>query len=120
MIRRVTLLVCAIVVASASHASAQAAAAPRAWTFDASADTYILPDEPNYVQPTIAADRDWLHLDLRFNYERLTRELARILPAGVWIGSSIVDSPFASTGLFQPRVSCPPVVSSRESTISSV
>ncbi len=24
--------------------------------------------------------------DLRFNYERLTRELARILPAGVWIG----------------------------------
>ena len=71
MIRRVTLLVCAIVVASASHASAQAAAAPRAWTFDASANTYILPDEPNYVQPTIAADRDWLHLDLRFNYEDL-------------------------------------------------
>jgi Tfp pilus assembly protein PilN len=24
--------------------------------------------------------------DLRFNYEKLTRELARILPAGVWIG----------------------------------
>jgi Tfp pilus assembly protein PilN len=24
--------------------------------------------------------------DLRFNYERLTRELARILPAGVWVG----------------------------------
>jgi len=71
MIRRATLLVSAILVAPASDASAQAAAAPRAWTFDVSANTYILPDERNYVQPTIAADRRWLHLDLRVNYEDL-------------------------------------------------
>ena len=24
--------------------------------------------------------------DTRFNYERLTREVARILPSGVWVG----------------------------------
>ena len=48
-----------------------AAAAEKAWSFSASATTYLLPDESNYVQPTIAADRGWLHLEGRFNYEDL-------------------------------------------------
>ena len=39
------------------------------WSLDASAYTYIVPDTRNYVQPTVAADRDRLHLEARFNYE---------------------------------------------------
>jgi len=33
---------------------APAAAPEKAWSFSASAYTYVLPDDPNYVQPTIA------------------------------------------------------------------
>jgi hypothetical protein len=49
---------------------AQATAVPeKAWSFSASAATYVLPDEPDYVQPAITADHGWLHLEGRFNYE---------------------------------------------------
>jgi len=30
---------------------------------------YVLPDEGNYVQPTVAGDRGGLHLEGRYNYE---------------------------------------------------
>jgi hypothetical protein len=42
---------------------------PTPWTFSAIAFTYVLPEEPNYVQPTVTADRGRLHLEARFNYE---------------------------------------------------
>jgi hypothetical protein len=42
-----------------------------AWSFSASAYTYIVPDSGNYVQPTVTADRGWLHLEARYNYEAL-------------------------------------------------
>jgi hypothetical protein len=45
--------------------------AGKVWSFSASAYTYVLPDEPNYVQPTFSADRGRLHLEGRFNYEDL-------------------------------------------------
>ena len=45
------------------------AAAEKAWAFSASAATYVLPDEPDFVQPSFSADRGWLHLEGRFNYE---------------------------------------------------
>ena len=32
---------------------------------------YLVPDSRDYVQPTITADRDWLHLEARYNYEDL-------------------------------------------------
>jgi hypothetical protein len=41
------------------------------WSFSASAYTYILPDSGNYGQPTFTADRGWLHLEARYNYEAL-------------------------------------------------
>ena len=41
------------------------------WSFSASAYTYVVPDDRNYVQPTVTADRGWLHLEARFNYEDL-------------------------------------------------
>jgi hypothetical protein len=51
-------------------ASAQTPASPPpVWAFSASGYTYILPDEPNYLQPTVTADRRRLHLEARFNYE---------------------------------------------------
>ena len=36
-----------------------------------SAATYIVPNDQEYAQPTFTADRDWLHLEARYNYESL-------------------------------------------------
>jgi hypothetical protein len=59
----------------ASVASAQAApdapASPKPWEFSASAYGYLVPDSSDYVQPTFTADRGWLHLEGRYNYEEL-------------------------------------------------
>jgi hypothetical protein len=55
------------------------AAADRTWSFSASAYTYIVPDNREYVQPTFTADRGWLHLEARYNYENLETGSA-------WIG----------------------------------
>ena len=41
------------------------------WAFSAWAYGYLVPDGGDYVQPTITADRDWLHLEARYNYEAL-------------------------------------------------
>jgi len=59
-----------VITATGSQAPA-AGAGERTWSFYASAYTYILPDNQEYVQPTLAADRGWLHLEGRFNYEDL-------------------------------------------------
>jgi hypothetical protein len=42
-----------------------------AWSISASAYIYFPPDSQDYVQPTIRADRNWLHLEARDNYEAL-------------------------------------------------
>ena len=80
--------VVAIVLACAAPAAGQGSApAPRPggeatssttdetasveWSFSAAAYTYLLPDEGNYAQPTFTADRSWLHLEARVNYEDL-------------------------------------------------
>jgi hypothetical protein len=63
--------------------AAPAATAPeaddKAWAFSASASTYVVPDDHDYVQPTITADRGRLHLETRFNYEALDT-------ASAWLG----------------------------------
>ena len=41
------------------------------WSFSASAAGYIVPEGRSYVQPTITADHNWLHLEARYNYEAL-------------------------------------------------
>jgi hypothetical protein len=41
------------------------------WAFTASAYAYFVPDSRDYVQPTFTADRGWLHLEARYNYEDL-------------------------------------------------
>jgi hypothetical protein len=74
----------AIVVLSAAHVSAQTATPDPApeWTFDASLYTYFLPEEGNYAQPTIAANRGWLHLSAKVNYEDLNT-------GSIWIGYNL-------------------------------
>src|ERR1044071_8603769 len=59
---------CLCVIAIAAP-SALAQEADPAWSFSASAYTYFVPDDHEYIQPTITADRDWLHLEARYNYE---------------------------------------------------
>jgi hypothetical protein len=51
----------------------------KAWSFSASVYTYIVPGDSDYAQPTITADRDWLHLEARYNYEALET-------GSVWLG----------------------------------
>jgi hypothetical protein len=41
------------------------------WSFALSASAYFVPNDREYVQPTVAVDRDWLHLEARYNYEDL-------------------------------------------------
>jgi hypothetical protein len=40
-----------------------------AWAFSAAVYFYQVVDDRNYAQPTITADRGWLHLSARYNYE---------------------------------------------------
>lgn len=49
------------------------------WSFSVSAATYLVPDDRDFFQPTLAADRGWLHLEARYNYENLDT-------GSVWIG----------------------------------
>ena len=59
----------------AAKPPAQAAeTAAKKWEFSASAYTYFVPDSEDsddYVQPTLTADRGWLHLEARYNYEAI-------------------------------------------------
>lgn len=43
----------------------------QSWSFNASASWYLVPDSRDYIQPTFTADRHWLHLETRYNYEDL-------------------------------------------------
>ena len=44
-------------------------ASAKAWSFDASVYTYFVPDSHDTVSPVVMADRGWLHLETRYNYE---------------------------------------------------
>jgi len=55
-------------------AFAQTSTAPEdepAWEFSIAGYTYFVPDDSNFLQPTFTADRGWLHLEARYNYEAL-------------------------------------------------
>ena len=49
------------------------------WSFSLYATTYLVPDDREYVQPTFTADRGWLHIETRYNYESLDT-------GSVWLG----------------------------------
>lgn len=52
------------------------------WEFSASVMVFIVPDDQDCVQPTFTADRDWLHLEGRYNYEALDT-------ASLWLGFNL-------------------------------
>lgn len=49
------------------------------WTFSASVYTYVVPDQDDYVQPTITADYGAWHFEGRYNYEAQDT-------ASLWVG----------------------------------
>jgi len=53
------------------------------WAFTFIADGYIVPDEDGYVTPIVTADRGWLHLEARYNYEDLRT-------GSLWVGYTFI------------------------------
>jgi hypothetical protein len=64
-----------------SQETAPQPATPR-WSFSASTYVYFIPDSHEYIQPTVTADRDWLHLEARYNYEDMNT-------ASAWVGYNL-------------------------------
>ena len=61
MIKRLLLCACVLTLYTVpAHAQT---------SFNASVYFYAVPDDDNYVQPTVRADADRLHLEARYNYE---------------------------------------------------
>jgi hypothetical protein len=89
MARRTLTAVVAALFLLAGNASGQTtsssptAPAPQTattpWSFTFSAYTYLVPDSQNYVNPNFTADRGWLHLEARYNYEA-------IKAGSLWVG----------------------------------
>jgi len=84
--RRLFALLLVLAVASIARAQ-EAAEEEKAWTFSASVYTYFVPDSHEYLQPTITADHDWLHLEARYNYEAQNT-------ASVWAGYNLAGTLF--------------------------
>ncbi len=53
------------------HKTATAPAPQNPWSYSLTFDAYVVPHGPSYVDPLLTADRDWLHLEARYNYENL-------------------------------------------------
>ena len=71
VIPRIAFAIAMAIILAGGSAHAQTTTDERAWSFSASALTYVVPDSQNYVQPTVTADRGALHLEARYNYENL-------------------------------------------------
>jgi len=64
----IAMLIPASVHGQEPVAAGVSTAEPR-WSLGIAAAWYMLPEESDYIQPTIKADRDWLHLETRYAYE---------------------------------------------------
>ena len=70
-VRTVSLALLLLTLTAATAAAQTAGEAEPEWEFSAGVFTYFIPDDGNYAQPTFTADRDALHLEVRYNYEAL-------------------------------------------------
>ena len=52
------------------------------WSFTTSLYGYIAPESKDYVNPNFTADRGWLHLEARYNYEAL-------YTGSLWVGYNL-------------------------------
>ena len=57
-------------------------AAGKEWAFYASVYGYIVPESRDYVNVNFSADRGWLHLEARYNYEALDT-------GSLWVGYNL-------------------------------
>ena len=65
---------------SPSSGPAKSADAPKnPWAYNLTVDGYIVPEDQSYVDPVLTADRNWLHLEARYNYENLRT-------GSLWVG----------------------------------
>lgn len=86
MLIRALVFLFALGIAASSRAQTTppaptASGASPSWSGSASLYAYAVPDDDNFVQPTVAVDHESLHLEARFNYEDLDT-------ASGWIGKS--------------------------------
>ena len=83
---RLAMVALAITLLRPWPAFAQQPAAPPQeaieWEFSSSVYFYQVVDDRNYAQPTVTADRDWLHLEARYNYEDLET-------GSLWLGYNV-------------------------------
>jgi len=68
--------------AAGSAPAASAEAGENGWSFSASVDVYLVPDDSDYLQPTFTADHGRLHLEARYNYEDLDT-------GSLWVGYNL-------------------------------
>ena len=104
--RRAAALLVVALACGSENAVAQTSDAPPmppAWSAHVSVATYVLPDDGNYVQPTLAADRDALHLEARYNYED-RRSVSGFVGWNLEAGSTLK---FEVTPMFTSPVNCP-------------
>ena len=45
--------------------------AKSAWAYNLTIDGYVVPHGTSYIDPVLTANRKWLHLEARYNYENL-------------------------------------------------
>jgi hypothetical protein len=62
------LFAIALLIAVPGQVRAQDTAAA-GWKFSTSVSAYVFPSDETYFLPILYADRDWLHLEARYNYE---------------------------------------------------
>jgi hypothetical protein len=54
-------------------------AARNPWAYNLTVDGYIIPNNQSFVDPVFMANRSWLHLEARYNYENLRT-------GSLWVG----------------------------------
>ena len=64
-----------------SAEEAAAAPATAVWEFSASVYSYFVPEDRDYAQPTVTANRGAFHLETRYNYEGLDT-------GSLWVGAN--------------------------------
>jgi len=64
---------------SNSEPDSSGVSASNLWSLSLTVDGYVVPHAEFFVSPTAAADRGWLHLEARYNYENLQT-------GSIWVG----------------------------------
>lgn len=66
--KRLAFLFLASIISLSVSAQDQDSTSGKAWEFNPDLNLYLIPDD-FFILPIMRADRDWLHLEARYNYE---------------------------------------------------